>query len=141
MGLPMHAAVATSMFTMMVTASAGTAMNYINGFINPYYAISLGIGMVLGAQIGSRMAPKVNSVQLKRVFGFILVFPLVKMMKLGQMWMDPMGTSILVSTIGDIIIWLLIVVPIGFIRFYQIRKQAGMETPELDSRPMKVLDT
>jgi hypothetical protein len=124
MGLPMHAAVATSMFTMMVTASAGTAMNYLNGFINPYYAISLGIGMVIGGQIGSRLAPRVNSVQLKRVFGLILVFPLVKMMKLGQIWLDPTGSSILITTIGDIIIWLCIIIPIGLLRLYQIRKQS-----------------
>ncbi|MFW9770377.1 MAG: sulfite exporter TauE/SafE family protein [Candidatus Thorarchaeota archaeon] len=124
MGLPMHAAVATSMFTMMVTASAGTAMNYINGFINPYYAISLGIGMVVGGQIGARLASRVNSVQLKRVFGLILVFPLVKMMKLGQFWLDPAGSSILITTVGDIIIWLCIVIPIGLLRLYQVRKQS-----------------
>lgn len=123
MGLPMHAAVATSMFTMMFTASAGTAMNFANGFINPYYAVSLGVGMLLGAQIGSRLACRVDSVQLKQVFGLILVFPLVKMMKLGQMWIDPLDVSILMSTIGDIIIWLVIVIPIGLLRFYQLRKQ------------------
>jgi hypothetical protein len=122
MGLPMHAAVATSMFTMMFTASSGTAMNFANGFINPYYAVSLGVGMLLGAQVGSRLAFKVNSVQLKRFFGLVLVFPLVKMMKLGQMWLDPLDASILVSTIGDIIIWLIIVIPIGLFRFYQLRK-------------------
>ena len=123
MGLPMHAAVATSMFTMMFTASAGTAMNFANGFINPYYAVSLGVGMLLGAQVGSRLASRVDSVQLKRVFGLVLVFPLVKMMKLGQMWLDPLDVSILMSTIGDIIIWLAIVIPIGLFRFYQLRKQ------------------
>ena len=122
MGLPMHAAVATSMFTMMFTASAGTAMNFANGFINPYYAVSLGVGMLLGAQIGSRLACRVDSVQLKQVFGLILVFPLVKMMKLGQIWLDPLDVSILISTIGDVIIWLAIVIPIGLFRFYQIRK-------------------
>jgi len=105
MGLPMHAAVATSMFTMMFTASAGTAMNILQGWVNPYYAIALGAGMLIGAQFGSRLAPKVDSVQLKRVFGLILVFPLVKMMKLGQIWLDPLGTNVLASTIGDIIIW------------------------------------
>ncbi|MFW9795341.1 MAG: sulfite exporter TauE/SafE family protein, partial [Candidatus Thorarchaeota archaeon] len=93
MGLPMHAAVATSMFTMMFTASAGTAMNYVNGFVNPYFAVSLGAGMLLGAQIGARLAVRVDSVQLKRIFGIILVFPLVKMMRLGQMWLDPLDTS------------------------------------------------
>ena len=128
MGLPMHAAVATSMFTMMVTASAGTAMNWISGFINPYYAISLGIGMVIGGQFGSRLAPRVNSVQLKRIFGLILVFPLVKMMKLGQIWLDPMGTSILITTLGDIIIWLCIVLPIGLLRLYQLRRQPRIQS-------------
>ena len=132
MGLPMHAAVATSMFTMMVTASAGTAVNFLSGFINPYYAISLGVGMVLGAQIGSRLAPRVNSVQLKRVFGIILVFPLVKMMRLGRMWLDPMGTDILTSTIGDIIIWLVIVVPIGLFRLYRIRKQSSYQKDQTE---------
>ena len=122
MGLPMHAAVATSMFTMMFTASAGTAMNFANGFINPYYAVSLGVGMLVGAQVGSRLAPKVDSVQLKRVFGLILVFPLVKMMRLGQMWLDPLDVSILMSTIGDIVIWLVIVIPVGLFRLYQLRK-------------------
>lgn len=135
MGLPMHAAVATSMFTMMFTASAGTAMNFANGFINPYYAVSLGVGMLFGAQVGSRLACKVNSVQLKRVFGLILVFPLVKMMKLGQMWLDPMDTSILISTIGDVIIWLMIVIPIGFLRLYQIRKQ-----PTVSAEPEEPFD-
>ncbi|MFW9964289.1 MAG: sulfite exporter TauE/SafE family protein [Candidatus Sifarchaeia archaeon] len=124
MGLPMHAAVATSMFTMVFTASAGTAMNLVSGYINPYFAISLGLGMLIGAQLGARLACKVNSVQLKRVFGLILVFPLVKMMKLGQIWLDPMDTSVLVSTVGDILIWLFIVIPIGLFRLYQLRKQS-----------------
>lgn len=125
MGLPMHAAVATSMFTMMFTASAGTAMNFLNGFVNPYYAVSLGVGMLIGAQIGSRLACRVNSVQLKRVFGIILVFPLVKMMRLGQMWLDPLDTSLLMATIGDFIIWLIIVLPIGLVRLYLIRRESA----------------
>jgi hypothetical protein len=132
MGLPMHAAVATSMFTMMFTASAGTAMNFIQGYINPYYAVALGIGMVVGAQFGSRLACRVNSVQLKRIFGLILVFPLVKMMKLGQMWLDPSASSILMSTVGDIIIWLLIVVPIGLFRLYQLKKQPIMQSEQIE---------
>jgi uncharacterized membrane protein YfcA len=138
MGLPMHAAVATSMFTMMFTASAGTAMNYVQGYINPYYAIALGVGMLVGAQFGSKFATKVDSVQLKRIFGVILVFPLVRMMRLGQMWLDPLGTSVLMSTIGDIVIWLIIVVPIGLFSLYKIRKKptgkpASQDTSDLST--------
>ncbi|MHA2424521.1 MAG: sulfite exporter TauE/SafE family protein [Candidatus Thorarchaeota archaeon] len=132
MGLPIHAAVATSMFTMIFTASAGTARNIVGGHIDPFYALALGIGMIIGAQIGPKLASRVNAVQLKQAFGLILVFPLVKMMYLGQMLMAP-GTplgdpSVLtLATVGDLILWLAIVVPIGLIRLYQIR---GKQPPE-----------
>ncbi len=126
MGLPIHAAAATSMFTMIFTAGAGTVRNIIGGHIDPFYALALGIGMIIGAQIGPKLAGRINAVQLKQVFGLILVFPLVKMMYLGQMLMVP-GTPlgdpsvITIATIGDLIIWLIIVVPIGLFRLYQIR--------------------
>ena len=120
MGLPMHAAVATSMFIMMFTTTAGTALNVYVGAVNIYFAISLGFGMVIGGQIGSRLACRVNAVQLKQIFGLILVLPLITMMKLGQMWLDPIGDRGLLSTLGDVIIWLIIVVPIGLLRYYQI---------------------
>ena len=124
MGLPIHAAVATSMFTMIFTAGAGTARNAIGNYIDPVYAIILGIGMVIGAQIGPRLACKVNSVQLKRIFGLILVFPLVKMMELGHYFFDPLGDpNSMISLAGNITIWILIVVPIGLIRYYHLRKQ------------------
>jgi len=127
MGLPIHAAVATSMFTMIFTAAAGTARNMIGGHIDPFYALALGIGIVVGAQIGPKLAIRVNAVQLKQVFGLVLVFPLVKMMYLGQMLLDPDNVSFLMATIGDLIIWLLIVVPIGLLRYYQLRKKTQFE--------------
>jgi uncharacterized membrane protein YfcA len=123
MGVPMHAAVATSMFIMMFTATAGTAFNFWVGAVNISFAIILGVGMLIGGQIGSRLACRVNAVRLKQIFGLILVLPLITMMKLGQMWLDPTGSRGLLSTLGDIAIWLLIVVPIGLFRFYQIRKE------------------
>ena len=123
MGLPIHAAVATSMFTMMFTASAGTARNAIGNYIDPVYAIILGVGMVIGAQIGPRLACKVNSVQLKRIFGLILIFPLVKMMELGHYFFDPLGDpNSLISLVGTILIWLIIVLPIGLLRYYHLQR-------------------
>ena len=90
--------------------------------------------MLIGAQIGTRLSCKVNAVQLKQVFGLILVFPLVKMMKLGQFWLDPLEQSFLIATIGDILIWLAIIVPIGLIRLFQIR-QKKEELVEPHSQP------
>jgi uncharacterized membrane protein YfcA len=130
MGLPMHAAVATSMFTMMFTATAGTAYNIILGSVDLYFALALGLGMLVGGQIGARFACRVNAVQLKRIFGLIIILPLISMMKLGQIWLDPSGTRGILSTAGDVVIWLAIVVPIGLFRLYQIRKQTPSDKPE-----------
>jgi uncharacterized membrane protein YfcA len=124
-GLPMHAAVATSMFTMIFTTTSGTVVNYlVLSQIGPdavgtfiYYGVFLGVGMIVGGQIGPRIACKINAVKLKQFFGLVLVFPLVKMMKLGQIWLDPMGLDYILATIGDLIIWLIIVVPIGIAKF------------------------
>lgn len=132
-GLPMHAAVATSMFTMMFTAGVGSFRNFIGGHIMLELALVLGFGMIIGAQFGSRLACRVNAAQLKRIFGLILVFPLVKMMKLGELWLDPMGTNFMIGLAGDILIWLLVVVPIGLLRFYQLKKQPiELEPPPLE---------
>ena len=45
------------------------------------------------------------------------------MMKLGQFWLDPMGENFLVATLGDLIIWLAIILPIGLLKLFQIRMQ------------------
>ncbi|TXT54562.1 MAG: putative membrane transporter protein [Candidatus Thorarchaeota archaeon] len=129
MGLPMHAAVATSMFTMIFTASAGTAMNYAQGFIDPFFALALGIGMIIGAQIGPRLACKVNAVQLKQIFGLVLVFPLVKMAKLGMTLFNEPNAYTPLSVAGDALIWLIIIIPIALIKYY-LRGRIVAETPD-----------
>ena len=137
-GLPIHAAVATSMFTMIFTTTSGTIMNYFvllaTGEVERImlYGVILGVGMIVGAQIGPRIACRINAVQLKQIFGLVLVFPLVKMMKLGQIWLDPANQSFVVATIGDIIIWLLIVAPIGLTRFYLTKKQLEVAISDSD---------
>jgi uncharacterized membrane protein YfcA len=122
MTVPMHAAVATSMLTMIFTAGSGTILNYALGQVDLFFSVTLGIGMMIGAQIGSRLARRVPAVRLKQLFGLVLVFPLIKMMKLGELWLDPAGTNYLISTAGDVIIWLLIVVPVGLVRLFQVRR-------------------
>ncbi|MHA1938862.1 MAG: sulfite exporter TauE/SafE family protein [Candidatus Thorarchaeota archaeon] len=127
--MPILVAAATSVFTMIFTSSAGTIMNYIllpqygdfPTFI--FYSLAMGMGMIIGGEIGPRYACRIDAVQLKRVFGVLLVFPLVKMMGLGRLWLDPLGFSFHLEIIGDFIICLLIIVPIGVFRWYQIRKR------------------
>jgi len=122
MGLPMHAAVATSMLTMVFTATSGTVMNYLVGEIQVYYALTISLGMIIGAQFGPRLACRINAVRLKQYFGVLLVLPLVQMAKLGQIWLDPSGADFVRVTIGNTVIWLAIVLPVAFYRAAQSRR-------------------
>ncbi len=115
-GLPMHAAVATSMFAMIFTAIAGTATNALLGQIDLGYAIGLGIGMLIGAQIGPSLACHVEGVRLKQIFGVLLILPLIRMAGAGEVLFGP---DPLYNTTGDIIIWLSIVLPLALFKRYQ----------------------
>jgi uncharacterized membrane protein YfcA len=127
--MPILLAAATSMFTMIFTASAGTVMNYValssygDILTFMYFGLAMGMGMIVGGHIGPRYACRIDAVQLKRIFGIILVFPLVKMMGLGRLWLDPLGLSFFFEIIGDLVICLLIIVPIGVFRLYQIQQR------------------
>jgi uncharacterized membrane protein YfcA len=129
--MPILVAAATSMFTMIFTATAGTIMNYLalpsygdlSTFI--FYSLAMGLGMIIGGQIGPGYACRIDAVQLKRIFGVILVFPLVKMMGLGRLLLDPLGLNFLLEIVGDLVICLLIIVPIGVFRLYQIRQRSN----------------
>ncbi|RDE14467.1 MAG: sulfite exporter TauE/SafE family protein [Candidatus Thorarchaeota archaeon] len=122
MGLPIHAAVATSMLTMVFTATSGTVMNYLGGQIHVFYALTISLGMIVGAQFGPRLVCKINAVLLKQLFGVLLVLPLVQMARLGQLWLDPSGLDFLMVTIGNIVIWLVIVIPVALYRTAQSRR-------------------
>jgi len=129
--MPILVAASTSMFTMIFTTSAGTIMNYLalpsygdlSTFI--FYGLAMGLGMIIGGQIGPRYACRIDAVQLKRIFGVILVFPLVKMMGLGRLWLDPLGLNFPLEIVGDLVICILIILPIGVLRLYQIRKRSN----------------
>lgn len=130
---PMIAAAATSMFTMMFTSSAGTIINF--AFIHQseylftflFYGLALGIGTLLGGSIGSRSAYKVETAQLQRLFGFLLIFPLVTMMRLGQFWFDPTGSDYFLITTGNIIIWLILGIPIWLLATHYITPRKRRE--------------
>ena len=119
--MPMLAAAATSVFVMLFTSTAGTLMNFaiipqtadISSFL--FYSTALGVGLVVGAIIGTDYACKVDGVLLKRFFGVILVYPLIHLMHLGSLLLDPLGTSSLIAIIGNIVIWLLVVVPCAIV--------------------------
>jgi len=72
-GIPMHVAVATSMFIMIFTSIAGTATHLALGHILFDYAACLIIGIIGGTQLGAAIARKLEARTLRRAFGICLI--------------------------------------------------------------------
>ncbi len=75
--IPMHKAVATSMFIMIFTSLAGAGVKITQGYFHPDLALFLIIGIVLGAQVGARLVKRVNTIHLQRIFGFMMIIALI----------------------------------------------------------------
>ena len=75
--MPMHKAVATSMFIMIFTSIAGAGVKLTNGQVHPDLAIFLIIGIIIGAQVGARLVKRVNTIALQRTFGIMMIFALI----------------------------------------------------------------
>jgi uncharacterized membrane protein YfcA len=75
MGMPLRAAIGTSNFMIGVTAATSAVIYYQRGLIDPTVAIPTALGVLAGAQIGSRIGGKVRSASLKLMFqGLLLIF-------------------------------------------------------------------
>ena len=71
-----HVAIATSLFTMIFTSSSGLLTYYTQGNINSgvlWLGISLAVGVLIGSNIGSRLAYKLESKKLRKIYGIIMV--------------------------------------------------------------------
>ncbi|MGD8505944.1 MAG: sulfite exporter TauE/SafE family protein [Candidatus Bathyarchaeota archaeon] len=73
MNIPIHIAVATSMFTMMFTSASGIIQHFSLGNIHFDYALLLVLGTIFGAQLGAYTSKKISSRNLRRIFGLILI--------------------------------------------------------------------
>ncbi|MFW9786727.1 MAG: sulfite exporter TauE/SafE family protein [Candidatus Thorarchaeota archaeon] len=140
---PILKAAATSLYIMIFTTTAGSIINYyvlaptdgLSTFL--YYGLAMGLGMVIGGLIGTKYASRLDAAWLQRLFGFLLIFPLVKMMRLGHMWLDPGGSDYILATIGDAIIWLLLAIPLWLLsdlqRMYIRRKAKAKANSDMTS--------
>ncbi|MHA2239247.1 MAG: sulfite exporter TauE/SafE family protein, partial [Candidatus Hodarchaeales archaeon] len=75
--IPMHKAVATSMFIMIFTSIAGAGVKISRGQVHPDLAIFLIIGIIIGAQVGARLVKRVNTIHLQRIFGAMMIVALI----------------------------------------------------------------
>jgi hypothetical protein len=79
MGIPIHFATATSMFTMIFTSISGVSQHYLANHISFEYALLLTLGTVLGAQIGAYTSRRVSGKNLRRIFGVMLLVVSIQM--------------------------------------------------------------
>jgi len=77
--LDMHVAVATTMFTMIFTALAGVAQHFVLGNVNFEFALMLGVGSILGTQIGAYIYKRASHTLMRCVFALILLAISVEM--------------------------------------------------------------
>jgi uncharacterized membrane protein YfcA len=73
MGMPIHFATATSMFTMIFTSISGVTKYYQSNLINFPVALILAAGTVIGAQVGAYTSKKISGRNLSLIFGIMLI--------------------------------------------------------------------
>ena len=73
MGMPIHYATATSMFTMIFTSISGVAKYVQADRINFPVALLLATGTIFGAQVGAYTSKKISGRNLGLIFGIMLV--------------------------------------------------------------------
>ncbi len=73
MGIPIHFATATSMFTMIWTSISGVTRHALAHHVHALQAVLLAAGTVIGAQAGAGFSRRVSPRTLRRVFGLVLL--------------------------------------------------------------------
>jgi uncharacterized membrane protein YfcA len=73
LSVPMHIAVPTSMFMMIFTSIAAGMTHAALGHARLDYAIPLILGIVIGTQIGARLAKRTKARVLEKLLGFCLL--------------------------------------------------------------------
>ncbi len=79
MGIPLRAAIGTSNFMIGITAATSAVIYYQHGYIDPSIAIPTALGVLVGAQAGTRIGGRVRSHRLKQIFQVLLLIFAVQM--------------------------------------------------------------
>jgi len=79
MGVPLRASIATSNFMIGITAATSAIIYYARGYIDPTIAIPTSLGVLAGAQLGTRLGGKLKSQRLKQIFQLLLLIFAIQM--------------------------------------------------------------
>ncbi|MCD6558530.1 MAG: sulfite exporter TauE/SafE family protein [Palaeococcus sp.] len=83
LGLPIHYAVATSSFAIIFTASSGALKHYLLGNIEFQWLLLLVPGLIIGAQIGAKVAKRTKASNLKNAFAVVMGLLALRMILKG----------------------------------------------------------
>jgi uncharacterized membrane protein YfcA len=72
-GVSSHQAIGTSIAVIVPTAIVGLIKHYSTGHVNLYWTMCIAIGGILGAFIGASLTEHLSGVNLKRIFGVMLI--------------------------------------------------------------------
>ena len=76
LNFPVHVAAATSHFTLTVMTFVGSIVHLVNGTLSAgaYRVVPLALGVVVGAQVGARLAQRLHGAWIVRALVLALVF-------------------------------------------------------------------
>lgn len=80
-GIPVHYAVATSLFSIIITSSSAVTVQSVLGQISLPFVAAYGFGAVIGAFIGAGVATKIRDHHVQKIIGVILLFIALLMIK------------------------------------------------------------
>ena len=80
MKLPMKVSSTTSNFIIGVTAAASTGIFYLGGYINPFVAAPVMMGVVLGSVPGTRLLVRTRNSSIRKVFIPVIVLLALEML-------------------------------------------------------------
>lgn len=83
LGMPIHYAVATSSFAIVFTATSGAIKHYMMGNVEIQWLVLLVPGLILGAQLGARIAKRTKASNLKKAFAVVLALLALRMILNG----------------------------------------------------------
>ena len=83
MKLPFKVSTTTSNFMIGVTAAASTGIYYVAGYVNPFIAAPVAIGIVIGAYAGTKILVRTKPGPLRWVFVAVLIVIAFEMVRQG----------------------------------------------------------
>ncbi len=79
LGIPMHNAVATSAFMIVLTSFVGSSSHFLMGNVNLPVGLTLVPSVMLGSNIGARIAVRLRGGTISRLFAVLLAFVALRM--------------------------------------------------------------